>query len=364
MRAIDRLAAVSILSLVMCAVSHAVAIGDLCEVQGVRGNELQGIGLVVGLAGTGDSAEGAIRAQERALRRLGIEVASTGELNTDNTAVVIVQATLPSFAKAGTRIDVRVSSLYDCESLEGGILLETLLEGMDGRTYAVASGPVSTGGFNADAQNASARRNHVTVGRIPNGASVEREVPSTVTDGERIMLTLNDPNFITANNIRDRINDTLGTDAAFPLGAGSVSVRIPNATTTDLVGFIAKLQQLEVVAAQPARIVVNERTGTIVVGGDVQIKPCQVAHGNITIEVATTPLVSQPNPLAQGETVETEVTRLDVGEEGAYLMPVEGTTASDVAQALNDLKVTPRDMISIFQALKRAGALDAQLEIM
>ena len=344
--------------------ASAVAIGDLCEVQGVRGNELQGIGLVVGLAGTGDSAGSAVRAQERALRRLGIEVSSTNELDTSNSAVVIVQATLPPFAKEGTRIDVRVSSLYDCESLEGGILLETLLDGMDERTYAVAQGPVSTGGFNIDAGGAGARQNHVTVGRIPNGAYVEREVPSTITDGERIMLTLNDPDFITANNIQRRINGVLGENSASALGAGAINVRIPNASGTDLVEFIAEIQQLDVVAAQPARIVVNERTGTIVVGGNVVIKPCQVAHGNITIEVSRTPQVSQPNALAAGDTVVTEVTRLDVGQEGARLMPLEGTTASDVAQALNNLKVTPRDMISIFQALRRAGALDAELEIM
>lgn len=353
-----------VLALCCASAAHAVAIGDLCEVQGVRGNELQGIGLVVGLAGTGDSAPSAIRAQERALRRLGIEVASTNELSTSNTAVVIVQATLPSFAKEGTRIDVRVSSLYDSESLEGGILMETLLDGMDGRTYAVGQGPVSTGGFNANAQGASARQNHVTVGRIPNGAYVEREVPSTITDGQRIMLTLNDPNFITANNIQRRVNAALGFESASALGAGAVSIRIPTDQQTDLVEFIADLQQLDVLAAQPARIVVNERTGTIVVGGNVRIKPCQVAHGNITIEVATTPQVSQPNALAAGETVVTEVTRLNVGEEGAYLVPLQGTTAADVAQALNSLKVTPRDMISIFQALRQAGALDAELEIM
>lgn len=344
--------------------ARATFVGDLCEVQGVRGNSLTGIGIVVGLAGTGDKAAAAIRAQERMLKRLTIDVGSASELSSSNSAIVIVTATLPAFAKEGTRIDVQVSSLYDSESLEGGILLDTLLDGQDGQTYAVARGPVSTGGFNADAGGAQARQNHVTVGRVPNGAFVEREVPSTITDGERLMLTINQPDFVTADNIQAAINTAYGPGSAFAFGAGAINVRIPSTKQADLVGFIAELQRLDVEARQPARVVINERTGTIVVGGNVAVRPCQVAHGNITIEVAVTPVVSQPNPLAEGETVVGEVADVTVTQEDAYLMPVEGTTAADVAKALNQLKVTPRDMISIFQALREAGALEAELEIM
>jgi len=344
--------------------AQAATIAELCDVQGVRGNELKGIGLVVGLAGTGDSSSAAIRAQERALRRLGIEVSSPQELASENSAVVIVTTTLPAFVKEGTQIDVQVSSLYDAESLEGGVLLETLLEGIDNEVYAVANGPISVGGFNTGAGGAQVRQNHVTVGRIPNGAYVEREVPSTITDGERVMFLLKDPDFVTANRIQDVINDQFGTNSAAAFGAGAINVRIPTNRRADLVGFIAEVQQLNVESRQPARVVMNERTGTIVVGGNVIVKPCQVAHGNITIQVATTPIVTQPPPLSPGETVVTELDETEVQIDDAHFMPIQGTTAGEVAQALNQLKITPRDMIAIFQAIQQAGALEADLEIM
>lgn len=348
--------------------ASATRVKDLCEVQGARGNDLIGTGIVVGLSGTGDKAPAAIRAQDRMLDRLDIDVASLGELKSDNVAIVIVTATLPAFAKEGTRMDVRVSSLYDCKSLEGGTLLKTFLYGGNGKSrgvYAVAQGPVSVGGFAAGAGGgAGVRKNIVTAGRIPMGAYIEREVPSTITDGERIMLILKTPDFGTADNIRKGIDAGLGSGAAMAMGAGAVVVTIPEAERSDLTSFIARVQQMDAQVDVPARIVINERTGTIVVGGDVMIRPCQIAHGNLSIKVAKTPQVSQPLPFSPGETVKTEVAELVVEEQEAYLMPVEGTTAGDVAEALNRLKVTPRDMISIFQALREAGALLADLEIM
>jgi flagellar P-ring protein FlgI len=350
--------------LLAAAPSWAARIGDLCDVQGVRGNSLKGIGIVVGLAGTGDNADAAIRAQERMLKRLTIDVDSVNELASDNAAICIVTATLPAFVKEGTRIDVQVSSLYDAESLEGGILMETQLLGQDGRVYAVAQGPISTGGMNVDAGGTQARINFVTVGRIPNGAYVEREVPSTITDGERIILQLRNPDFVTADNIRQAIDERYGPQAADAFGAGAISVKIPDNRNAELVSFIAEVQRMEVEANQVARVVINERTGTIVVGGQVIIKPCQVAHGNIVIQIARTPVVSQPAPFSEGETVVDNVTDIEVIQDVAHLMPVEGTSAADVADALNKLKVTPRDMIAIFQALREAGALQAELEIM
>ncbi|MBI5094106.1 MAG: flagellar basal body P-ring protein FlgI [Candidatus Hydrogenedentes bacterium] len=344
---------------------------DLCDVQGVRGNDLKGIGLVVGLAGTGDKSKAAVKAQERMLDRLSLDVANMQGLKTNNVAVVVVTAVLPPFAKEGTRIDVQVSSAYDSKSLEGGTLLETYLYGPgntsdESNVYAVAQGPLSIGGFNADGGGGtSVRKNHVTAGRIPMGAHVEREVPATITDGERITLLLRRPDFTVANNIQLAINSEIEPAAASALGAGTINVKVPEDARADLVSFIAKLEEIRVDTDSSARVVINERTGTLVIGGNVRIKPCQVAHGNLTIEIAATPLVSQPLPFSDtGQTVATQKTELTVKEPPAHLMPVEGTSAGDVAASLNKLKVTPRDMISIFQALREAGALEGDLEIM
>lgn len=352
--------------LMLSGIAQAGRIKDVCEIQGARGNMLIGTGLVVGLAGTGDKTPAAVIAQQRLLERLGIAVDDLRELKSDNAAVVTVTAELPAFAKEGTRIDVIVDSLYDCKSLEGGTLLETHLGGPGGdeTVYAVAQGPLSIGGFNAAAGGASVRKNHATAARIPMGAYIEHEAPSTITDGERMMLLLKRPDFTTANNIQDAINAVMepGTAAAF--GAGSVNVIIPEEWRRDLVSFIAAIQAIEVQSDVESRVIINERTGTIVVGGQVMIKPCQIAHGNLTIEVAPVPVVSQPPAFSGGQTVAAEVPQLGVTEQEAFLMPVEGTSAGEVAQALNKLKVTPRDMISIFQALREAGALEANLEIM
>jgi len=344
---------------------------DLCEIQGARPNMLLGIGLVVGLGGTGDKSPAAVIAQRRVLERLGIAIDDPKALKASNSAVVAVTAELPAFAKEGTRIDVSVESLHDCKSLEGGTLLETHLRGPGAgptdTVYAVAQGPVSIGGFNAGAGGrggAAVRQNHATSGRIPMGAYVESEAPSRVTDGERLVLLLKRPDFTTADNIQQAINSRVEPGSAFAFGAGAVQVRIPEAWRRDLVSFIAFVQDLEVESDVGSRVVINERTGTLVVGSGVMIKPCQVAHGNLTIKIATTPLVSQPLPLSQGITVQAAAIDLRVVEEEAYLMPVQGASAGEVAEALNKLKVTPRDMISIFQALRQAGALEADLEIM
>jgi flagellar P-ring protein precursor FlgI len=366
-----QLAAVSVLCAAVPTMAFAVRIMDLCEIQGARGNPLKGIGLVVGLAGTGDSNLDAVQRQLQLLERMNIEVEKLRDLVSENTAVVLVDATLPAFAKEGTRIDVRVSSLGDCESLEGGVLTETFLYGpgpADGTVYAIAQGPVSTGGFNVAGGGgggaASVRKNHVTAGRIPMGAYVEREVPSTITDGQRVTLLLKRADFNTAENIRKAVNERYGGNTASALSASTINVLIPVDRRSELIAFIAELQEIEVQAELPARVVINERTGTLVVGGDVLIKPCQVAHGNLSIEIARTPIVSQPLPFSEGVTVETSVTDLTAIEDTGYLMPVEGTSAAAIANALNNLKVTPRDMIAIFQALREAGALDADLEIM
>jgi flagellar P-ring protein FlgI len=362
---VGRAAGAVALLLIACLPASAARIKELCELQGARGNILKGIGLVVGLGGTGDKSADAVRRQERMLDRLDIDIDNTKDLSSANVAVVVVDAMFPAFAKEGTRIDVRVNSIYDCESLEGGTLLETHLYGLDEEVYAVAQGPLSVGGFNADGGGGtSVRKNHVTAGRVPMGAFIEREIPSTITDGDRVTLLLKHPDFITARNIQAAIDKKLGGSQASAFGPGAVNVRIPEDLQSDLVSFIATLHELRVVSDVISRVVINERTGTIVVGGDVMIKPCHVAHGNLSIEIAVTEEASQPNPLSAGETVVTAVREVRATEETAFLMEVKGTSAKEVAIALNKLKVTPRDMISIFQALREAGALDVDLEIM
>jgi flagellar P-ring protein precursor FlgI len=358
-----------------CGGAQAARIKNLCEIQGARGNTLRGVGIVVGLAGTGDRAADAIRAQGEILRRMGVEVQGRSDLASQNVAIVAVTAVIPPFAKEGTRIDVQVSSIYDSKSLEGGTLLETLLEGIDGNVYAVAQGSLSVGGFNVDAGGGnSSRQNHVTAGRIPMGAFVEREIPSTITDGERIILLLKRPDFGTAENLQAAINNTYGPGTATALGAGTVNVVIPVERRRNLVSFIAEVENIEAMPDVRARVMINERTGTLVVGGEVTIRPCHVAHGALSIQVRSVPVVSQPAPFGEGETVSTQESELTVSqgesaegeEEGAAVrvMPLGGATAAEVAEGLNRLKVTPRDMITIFQALREAGVMDADLEIM
>ncbi len=354
-------------ALLLCASpSHAVRVKNICEVQGARGNSLKGVGIVVGLAGTGDGSADAVRAQDEVLRRMGVEVENRNDLVSKNVAIVAVTAVIPSFAKEGTRIDVTVSSLYDAKSLEGGTLLETLLSGIDGNVYAAAQGSVSVGGFNADAGGGnSARKNHVTAARIPMGAYVEREIPSTITDGERITLLLKQPDFGTAEKLQIAINKSFGAGTASALGAGTVNVIIPEERRANLVSFIAEVQELDVTPDVRARVVINERTGTLVVGGEVMIRPCHVAHGGLTIKVTSELQVSQPAPLSEGgQTVVVEQNTAEAEEELAHVLPLEGTSAAEVAEGLNRLKVTPRDMITIFQALREAGVMDADLEIM
>jgi flagellar P-ring protein FlgI len=361
--------AMAILFLLSVVPVYGTPIKNLCEIQGARNNILKGAGYVVGLAGTGDQTQLSVVSQQRILERLGIEIDSLQALSGDNAAFVVVTAELPPFVKEGTRIDVKVDALGDCESLEGGMLIETYLYGpgdsRDATVYAVAQGPLSVGGFNADASGGtSVRQNHVTSGRIPMGATIEAEVPSTITDGQRILLQLKQPDFNTADTIREAIDNFFGENTALAFNPGAIRVTIPAEDQGNLVRFIAELLEIDVNHTAPSRVVINERTGTIVIGGDVVIKPCQVAHGSLTIKIAKTPAVLPPLTFTDPDPVVTEMTDLEVEEIQAHLMPVEGTSAGEVAQALNRLKVTPRDMISIFQALREAGALSADLEIM
>jgi len=343
----------------------ASSIRDLCEVQGARENRITGVGIVVGLMGTGDGAAASIEAQKNVLERYGIDVKDLGSLSSKNIAICMVDAVLPPFAKEGTTIDVNVESVLDASSLEGGQLLETYLRGPGpGDTvYAVASGPVSLGGFNADTSaGTSVRSNHPTAGRIAGGAMIEQEVPASITDGERLTLLVRRPSFEAANEISQALDTAYGTNTATALSGGAVQVRIPPEKQRDLVAFIAELNKLRVDVEQPAVVVINERTGTIVVGGGVMIKPCQVAHGSLTVEISTTETAVPALPFTDADPLVVENEEIEVTEPEVSLMPVEGTSAAEVARSLNMLRLTPRDMIAIFQALHAAGALEAEIK--
>ncbi|MCA8922026.1 MAG: flagellar basal body P-ring protein FlgI [Planctomycetes bacterium] len=339
---------------------------DIAEIVGVRENQLMGVGLVVGLNGSGDSSPFLAQALSNALKRLGMNIGAD-QARAKNAALVYVTATLPPFAQPGSKIDITVSSVGDARSLLGGTLLQTPLTGPDGKVYAVGQGPLMVGGFNFGGDAAGAQRNHPTVGRVPGGAMVERLVPMAML-GERDDLTihLRERSFLTAERLALKISEVLPLSARAIDGA-TVKVLVPQDVIRSgkLVGLIAKIGELEIEPDVTARVVINERTGTIVAGERVRIARVAISHGNLTITVAESPEVSQPEPFSQGQTAEVPRTDVTVGEEKSVMRVIDPTvTVSDLAQALNALGVSPRDLVSIFQALKAAGALQAELVVL
>jgi flagellar P-ring protein FlgI len=342
----------------------AVRIKDIAHVQGVRDNQLTGYGLVVGLTGTGDSDKTFFTAQSIAgmLKTFGITV-SPSQLKVKNVAAVMVTATLPPFGKSGDTIDVTVSSLGDAKSLQGGTLVMTPLRAGNGATYAVAQGAISIGGFSASSGGSSASKNFQTVGRVPNGALIEREVPTTITDGTTLTLALATPDFTTASRITNAINTRFG-DVAGAKDPGTITVGIPGYYMGNVVGFVAALEDILVTPDTVAKVVVNERTGTIVMGSDVSISEVAVAHGNLQIRIKKSVDVSQPPPLSGGSTVVTPATDIQVEEKDVSMMVLPASAnVGDVVNALNAVGATSRDIIAILQAMKAAGALHAELEI-
>jgi len=348
-----------------CNLIYSARIKDLADIQGVRDNQLIGYGLVVGLDGTGDDGKKTIftfQAVLNMLKNFGINVRKE-DIDADNIAAVMVTATLPPFAKPGMKIDVTVSSLGDATSLQGGTLLMTPLRGPDGKIYAVAQGPVSTGGFNFGGLGARQGKNFPTVGRVPNGAIVERAVPFDISKKRKLILTLREPDFTTCQKMADTINFYLHKKLATPIDGGTLEVKVPK--NENIVEFIAKIEDIDVTPDDKAKIVINERTGTIVMGENVQIGTVAVAHGNLSIVIRENPKVSQPNPFAQGMTAVTPNTTVQAKEEKARLLLINrAPTIRDLVQGLNRIGVTPRDLISILQAIKEAGALHAELIIM
>jgi flagellar P-ring protein precursor FlgI len=345
---------------------NAARIKDLADIQGVRQNQLVGYGLVVGLDGTGDGDDSSFTLQSLAamLDKMGITV-KPEEIEGDNVAAVMVTAELPAFARVGSRIDVLVSSIGGAGNLQGGTLLLTPLRAADGQVYAVSQGPVSTGGFSVEGNAGRVAKNFPTVGRVVAGAMIERELAVAFDGKQRLTLALRTPDFTTAARMAQAINEAVFDRVATTPDGGTVEVRIPAAHTGNVVGFVAMLESLDVNPDVESKVVINERTGTVIMGENVRISTVAIAHGNLSIQIKESAEVSQPLPFSGGETVTTPRTRVNVSEERSpvYLMD-SGVSIGEVVRALNALGVSPRDLIAIFQALKAAGALQAKLEVL
>lgn len=355
-----------------CPVSlHAARIKDITHLQGTRSEELIGYGLIVGLNGTGDGRTiFTNQSVASLLDKFGIHI-QPGEITSANIAAVMVTAELRSFEKPGSRTDATVSSIGEASSLQGGLLLRTQLFGYDGRTlYAVAQGPISIGGFNvggqAGAAGAQIQLNHPVVGRIPGGAQVLREMDVGFIENWRVMLTLESSDFTSARRLDEAVDNHFGADIALPIDGLSIYVTIPEEYRDPgrIIEFISELENLNVSPATTAKVVINERTGTIAIGENVTVTPIQVAHGGLTVTIGTGLAVSQPTvPLGGGAAVIAPTAEVSAVEQVRKFMEIGGT-AGDLVTALNLMQVTPRDIIAIFQALKEAGALAAELRIM
>ena len=341
-----------------------VRLSDLVEVNGVRTNQLVGVGVVVGLNGTGDGTTATRLALSNFIRRFHLNV-DPRQVSSGNAALVSVTATLPPFAKAGTTLDVKVSAIGDAESLFGGELLQAPLRGADERTYVVAQGPVLVGGFSASGQAASVTRNHPTAGIVTSGGIVEREVEMDLLprSGD-LVLHLRTPNYVTAHRISQTLNQRF-PGRARAVDAATIRLQVPEADRKDPVALMAWLAEERVVPGEEAVVVINERTGTIVAGRHVRISAAAITHGNLTVSIAESAAVSQPLPYTRrGETTEVPRTELDASVEDRGFQLVGGATVSELAASLNRLGVTSRDLVLIFQSLKRQGALHARLEIL
>lgn len=345
---------------------NAARIKDIAQIEGVRNNQLVGYGLVVGLNGTGDSAGTQFTVQSLAnmMERLGLSVDRT-KIKVDNVAAVMVTADLPPFSKAGSTIDIVVSSIGDSESLAGGSLLMTPLKGPDGNVYAVAQGPLVVGALAFGGKAATVQKNHPTVGRIPGGGLVEREVDFAIDTTHDLSYRLTQADFTTISRMASAINGHFSETIASPIDSGSMKVMIPERYRQDTVDFIAVIEGLEVRPDAIAKIVVNEKTGTIVMGSEVRLATVAVSQGNLNLVISETASVSQPNLLAEGDTVVVPETDIRLMEEKGNLVVMKmGVSIGEVAEALNAIGSTPRDMIAIFQAMKAAGALHAELVIL
>jgi flagellar P-ring protein precursor FlgI len=349
--------------------AHALRIKEVAAVQGVRSNQLTGYGLVVGLDGTGDQTTQmpyTTQSVANYLQQLGITLPDNraSQLQLKNVAAVIVTAQLPAFAQPGQQLDVNVSSMGNAKSLKGGTLVATPLRGADGEIYALAQGNMVVGGAGAAAAGSKVQINHLSAGRVPNGAQVERSVPSPLLDGDSVNLDLNAVDFQTARRVAQAIDRKLGTGTARAMDGRTVQVRAPTDANAR-VNFIAELEELTLEASTPAaKVVINARTGSIVLNQAVTLGPCAIAHGNLSVTISSAPVISQPAPLSGGRTVVAEQASIQIKQEPGTMIQVPAAPLlADVVRALNSLGATPQDLLAILQAIKASGALNAELEV-
>lgn len=343
---------------------YAVRLKDISSFSGVRTNELVGYGLVVGLAGTGDgtSSDFTMTSMSNMLDKMGVQV-DPANLKPKNVAAVMVTAKMPVSIKPGANLDVTVSSLGDAKSLLGGVLLVTPLKGLDGKVYAVAQGSLTIGGFAISGEAASAQKNIPTVGRIPNGAVVERAVPFKFNRQDGMTVNLNIQDFNTTMQVVRRINATLGGEFARAEDVSTVKLSVPDKFRGNMVPLMASLENLNITPDGKAKVVVDEKTGTVVLGQDVRLSKVAVAHGNLQVVISEDEEVSQPGPFSEGETVVTPQTDVAIEEQNNRLMLMEGATLQELVDGLNSIGAAPRDLISIIRALKVAGSLHADVEV-
>jgi flagellar P-ring protein FlgI len=349
------------------ALGATVRIKEVAAVQGVRSNPLTGYGLVVGLDGTGDQTTQTpftTQALQAMLQQMGITIPPGAAMQLRNVAAVLVTAQLPPFAQPGQAIDVAVSSIGNSKSLRGGTLIATPLKGADGQVYALAQGNLIVGGAGASAGGSQVVINHLSAGRIPEGASVERTVPTPLLEGDSLRLGLQAADFATARAVADTINAAKGAGTATALDGRTVSMRVP-AEPGARIAFLADIENLTLALQRPAaRIVLNARTGSVVMNEAVTLGACAVAHGSLSVTISTTPVVSQPNALGAGQTVQGQKSDIAINQQaGALVQMPAGTQLSDVVKALNALGATPQDLLAILQAMKTAGALQAEIEV-
>ena len=354
-------------SMLLAAPAQAMRLKEVAAVQGVRSNQLIGYGLVVGLDGTGDQTTQTpytTQGLQSMLQQMGVTLPPGTTMQPKNVAAVIVTASLPPFAQPGQTIDIDVSSVANAKSLRGGTLIATPLKGADGQVYAMAQGNLIVGGAGAAAGGSKVTINHLSAGRIPEGATVERSVPTPLSQGDQLQLDLNAADFATAHAVAQAINASKGAGTARAVDGRVVMVRAPSDPDAR-VGFMADIENLDIAQATPAaKVVLNARTGSIVMNQAVSLSPCAVAHGSLSVTINANPQVSQPAPNSAGETVVTQKTDIAIASQGGSLvnMPA-GTRLADVVKALNALGATPQDLLAILQAMKSAGALNADLEV-
>jgi flagellar P-ring protein precursor FlgI len=355
--------------LALCATSAGATsrIKDLANIEGVRQNQLIGYGLVVGLNGSGDTLNNipfTKQSLQAMLERMGVNIRGA-TIRTGNVAAVMVTGNLPAFGTQGTRMDVTVSALGDAKNLQGGTLLVTPLLGADGNVYAVAQGSVAIGGFQAEGAAASITKGVPTVGRIANGAIIEREIEFALNRLPNVRLALRNPDFTTAKRIAAAVNDFLGTKTAEPIDPSTVQMSVPPEFKSNVVALLTEIEQLQVEPDLAAKIIIDERSGIIVMGRDVRVATVAVAQGNLTVSISESPQVSQPQPFARGRTVVTPRTSIGVTEDGKKLALVkDGVSLQQLVDGLNGLGIGPRDLIGILQAIKAAGAIQADIEVM